>query len=95
MSDLFNHDEMPTLDLDVSNTNRFEASRFLDNPETIAAFLGEAMQANDAQVLMHAMAEVAKAKGVNQLAQDAGINRESLHIPLKGAIRPGAILFRS
>ncbi|WP_409313276.1 addiction module antidote protein [Pseudomonas putida] len=76
--------DMPILDLDLSKTKRFEASRFLDSPETIAAFLAEAMKANDAQTLMHALGEVAKAKGVNQFAQDAGVNRESLYKTLKG-----------
>ncbi|HDS1690138.1 addiction module antidote protein [Pseudomonas putida] len=76
--------DMPILDLDLSQTKRFEASRFLDSPETIAAFLAEAMKANDAQTLMHALGEVAKAKGVNQFAQDAGVNRESLYKTLKG-----------
>lgn len=33
---------------------------------------------------MHALGEVAKAKGVNQFAQDAGVNRESLYKTLKG-----------
>ncbi|MGN7906272.1 addiction module antidote protein [Pseudomonas sp. 22373] len=75
--------DMPILDLDLSQTKRFEASRFLDSPETIAAFLAEAMKANDAQTLMHALGEVAKAKGVNQFAQDAGVNRESLYKTLK------------
>ncbi|KNX79403.1 addiction module antitoxin [Pseudomonas sp. 250J] len=76
--------DMPILDLELSNTNRFEASRFLDNPETIAAFLAEAMHSNDAQTLMQAIGEVAKAIGVNQFAQDAGVNRESLYKTLKG-----------
>lgn len=76
--------DMPILELDLSNTKRFEASRFLDSPETIAAFLAEAMKANDAQTLMHALGEVAKAKGVNQFAQDAGVNRESLYKNLRG-----------
>ncbi|MEN5303139.1 addiction module antidote protein [Pseudomonas sp. TWI628] len=67
-----------------SKTKRFEASRFLDSPETIAAFLAEAMKTNDAQILMHALGEVAKARGVNQFAQDAGVNRESLYKALKG-----------
>lgn len=84
MSDTFTAEDMPILELDLSNTKRFEASRFLNSPETIAAFLAEAMKANDAQTLMHALWEVAKAKGVNQFAQDAGVNRESLYKTLKG-----------
>jgi len=76
--------DMAILDLELSNTTRFEASRFLDNPETIAAFLAEALHSNDAQTLMQAIGEVAKAIGVNQFAQDAGVNRESLYKTLKG-----------
>lgn len=53
--------DMPILDLELSNTTRFEASRFLDTPETIAAFLAEALNSNDAQMLMQAIGEVAKA----------------------------------
>ena len=84
MNDTDSHEEMPILDLDLSNTQRFEASRFLDSPETIAAFLAEALKTNDTHVLMHAMGEVAKARGVNKLAQDAGVNRESLYKTFKG-----------
>ncbi|WP_079229331.1 addiction module antidote protein [Pseudomonas putida] len=84
MSEKFNPENMPILDLDLSNTKHFEASRFLDSPETIAAFLAEAMKANDAQILMQALGEVAKARGVNQFAHDAGVNRESLYKTLKG-----------
>ncbi|MBK4988850.1 addiction module antidote protein [Pseudomonas sp. S36] len=85
MSAILSPEDMPILDLDLSDTKPFEASRFLDSPETIAAFFAEAMKANDAQTLMHALREVAKAKGVNQFAQEAGVNRESLYKKLKGA----------
>ncbi len=84
MSNNYSPEEMPILDLDLSNTKRFEASRFLDSPETIAAYLAEALKSNDTHVLMHAMGEVAKARGVNKLAQDAGVNRESLYKTFKG-----------
>lgn len=84
MSNTFNPDDMPILDLDLSGTSRFEASRYLDSPEVISAFLAEAMSANDPAILMKSLAEVAKARGVNQLAEDAGVNRESLYKTLKG-----------
>lgn len=76
--------DMPILDLNLGNTSRFEASRFLDTPETISAFLAEAMKEHDPEVMMQAIAEVAKAQGVNRLAQNAGVNRESLYKALKG-----------
>lgn len=83
----FNPMDMPIMGLSAEGSqkvSRFEASRYLDNPETISAFLAEALQANDASILMKSLAEVAKAHGVNQLAADAGVNRESLYKTLKG-----------
>lgn len=47
MSSKFNPEEMPVLSLDTTGTTRYEASRFLDNPEVIAAYLAEIMKADD------------------------------------------------
>lgn len=80
----FNPEDMPILDLDTGGTSRYEASRFLDTPEVISAYLTESMKAQDPHILMQALAEVAKARGVNKVAQDAGINRESLYKSFKG-----------
>jgi probable addiction module antidote protein len=80
----FNPEDMPILDLDTSEPSRYEASRFLDSPEVISAYLAESMKAQDPQLLMKALAEVAKAQGVHKVAQEAGVNRESLYKSLKG-----------
>ncbi len=85
MSNQNKPEDMPILNLNLGNTSRFEASRFLDTPETISAFLAEAMKEHDPEVMMQAIAEVAKAQGVTRLAQNAGVNRESLYKALKGA----------
>ena len=80
----FKPEDMPILDLDTSGTSVYEASRFLDSPETISAYLAQSMKSQDPQVLMKALAEVAKAQGVNKVAESAGVNRESLYKTLKG-----------
>lgn len=82
----FNPEDMPILDLDTGGTSRYEASRFLDTPEVISAYLTQSMKAQDPHILMQALAEVAKARGVNKVAQDAGINRESLYKSFKGGL---------
>ena len=61
----FNPEEMPILSLDTSGTQLYEASRFLDSPQTISAYLAESMKSQDPQALMKALAEVAKAQGVS------------------------------
>ncbi|WP_330212763.1 addiction module antidote protein [Pseudomonas sp. Z18(2022)] len=83
MSDKFNPEEMPILSLTTTGTTRYEASRFLDSPEAIAAYLAESLKTGETEGLIHALAEVAKAKGVNKVAKDAGVNRESLYKVLK------------
>ncbi|WPN96590.1 addiction module antidote protein [Pseudomonas sp. MUP55] len=80
----FKPEDMPILDLDTSGTSVYEASRFLDDPEAISAYLAHSMEAQDPHILMKALAEVAKAQGVNKVAEAAGVNRESLYKTLKG-----------
>lgn len=80
----FKPEDMPILDLDTSGTSVYEASRFLDSPQVISAYLAQSMKAQDPQVFMKALAEVAKAQGVNKVAEAAGVNRESLYKTLKG-----------
>jgi probable addiction module antidote protein len=83
----FNPEALPILDLDTCGTSSYEASRFLDSPQTISAYLAESMKAQDPQLFMQALAEVAKAQGVNKVAQQAGVNRESLYKSLKGGAK--------
>ncbi|WP_418325482.1 hypothetical protein [Pseudomonas brassicacearum] len=60
MNDKFNPEDMPVLNLNTTSTTRYEASRFLDTPEAIAAYLAESMKADDTESLTHALAEVEK-----------------------------------
>ncbi|SEE97534.1 hypothetical protein SAMN04490198_3973 [Pseudomonas palleroniana] len=57
----FKPEDMPILDLDTSGTRVYEVSRFLDSPETISVYLAQSMKSQDPQILMKALAEVAKA----------------------------------
>nr|WP_180203620.1 addiction module antidote protein [Pseudomonas sp. SbOxS1]NYU03354.1 putative addiction module antidote protein [Pseudomonas sp. SbOxS1] len=83
----FNPEDMSILDLDTSGTSLYEASCFLDSPESISAYLAESMKAQDPQIFMKALAEVVKARGLNKVGQEAGVNRESLYKPLKGGAK--------
>lgn len=83
---VFNPEDMPILDIDTSRTSRYEASDYLDTPEIMAAYIAESMKAGDS-TFIHAIGQVAKAKGVNNIALDAGLNRESLYKLLKGGAK--------
>ncbi|AXA53105.1 hypothetical protein ACNT2N_22925 [Pseudomonas thivervalensis] len=60
MTDKFNPEDMPVLNLNTTGTTRYGASRFLDTPEAIAAYLAESMKADDTKNFIHALAEVEK-----------------------------------
>lgn len=65
---------------------RFDAADFLDSEEAIAAYLSAALEDENPDVFLMAVADVAKARGMSQLAKDAGLGRESLY----KALAPGA-----
>ena len=64
----------------------FDAARYLDNDEAIAEYMTAVLEANDADLLLVALSDVARAKGMAQVAKDAGLGRESLY----KALAPGA-----
>jgi len=64
----------------------FDAADYLDNEETIAEFLTAALEDPNPDVFLTAVRDVARARGMAQLAKDAGLGRESLY----KALTPGA-----
>ena len=66
----------------------FDAADYLDSEETIAEFLTAAMEENDPAHFLQAVAAVARARGMAQLAKDAGVSRESLYKTLAPGAKP-------
>lgn len=64
----------------------FDAARYLDDDEAIAVYMTAILEANDPDLLLLALSDVARAKGMTQVAKDAGLGRESLY----KALAPGA-----
>jgi probable addiction module antidote protein len=50
--------------------SKFDAADYLDNQETIAAFLSEALQTGDSEYIYHALDTIARAKGMNDVAKE-------------------------
>ncbi|SIQ11563.1 probable addiction module antidote protein [Rhizobium sp. RU20A] len=72
----------------MTTSSAFEISDYLDNDEMIAAFLSAALEDDDPDVFLSALGHVAKAKGMGDVARDAGLGRESLYKALKEGARP-------
>lgn len=64
----------------------FDAADYLDNEETIAAYLTAALEDENPDMFLIAVKDVARARGMTQLAKDTGLGRESLY----KALAPGA-----
>ena len=61
----------------------FDAAPYLDNEETIAAYLTDILAANDAALLASALGDIARARGMSEIAKAAGITREALYKALR------------
>jgi len=70
----------------MKKTAPFDAADYLDNDEVIAEYLNAALEDPNPDVFLIAIADVAKARGMAQLAKDTGLGRESLY----KALAPGA-----
>lgn len=66
----------------------FEIADYLDNEAVIAEYLSAAAQDRDGDVLLKALSDVAKARGMAQVAKDAGLGRESLYKALRHGSKP-------
>ena len=64
----------------------FDAARYLNDDAAIAEYMTVVLEANDSDLLLLALSDVARAKGMAQVAKDAGLGRESLY----KALAPGA-----
>lgn len=66
----------------------FDSTDFLDNETVIAEYLSTAAQGGNPDLLIRALANVAKARGMAQVAKDAGLGRESLYKALRHGSKP-------
>jgi probable addiction module antidote protein len=68
----------------------FDAADYLksDDEESLADFLSVAAEDPNPDVLLSALAAVAKARGMTQIAKDTGLGRESLYKALAAGSHP-------
>jgi probable addiction module antidote protein len=72
----------------MTHFTHFDAADYLDNEETIAAYLTEALEDPDPDMFIIAVKTVARARGMTQLAKDSGLGRESLYKALSPGAKP-------
>jgi len=77
--------------MEKTKTTRYDVAEYLRTPEEMAAYLEACLEeANgDAAFVAKALGNIARAKGMSQVARDAGVSRESLYKALSGDRTPG------
>lgn len=60
-------------------TYPWDASDHLDTTEDIIAYLEAALEENDPSLVTAALGDIARSKGMTQIAQATGLGRESLY----------------
>ena len=74
-----------------TKTYRYDPAEHLRTPEEMALYLEACLEEadGDAAFIAKALGNIAKAKGMAQVARDAGLSRESLYKALSGDRSPG------
>lgn len=74
-----------------TTTTRFDVAEHLRTPEEMAAYLEACFEeaGDDAAFIAKALGDIARAKGMTQIARDTGLSRESLYKALSGERTPG------
>ncbi len=72
-------------------TTKYDVSEHLRTPQEMGAYLEMCIEESkgDAAFIVKALGDIAKAKGMSQVARDAGLSRESLYKALSGERSPG------
>jgi len=66
----------------------FDAAKYLDTEEAVAAFLTDAFESGSDAVFQDALQIAARARGMSEVAKTAGLGRESLYKALQADAQP-------
>lgn len=70
----------------VQDLPEFDAAEYLDSEAAVAEYLTAVIAENDPSLLAAALGDIARARGMSQIAEASGLTREALY----KALRPNA-----
>jgi len=71
-----------------TKTRTWDAVEYLESDEDMAAYLEAALEEDDPALFAAALGDIARAKGMTQIAREAGLGRESLYKALSADGNP-------
>ncbi len=72
----------------MTNFTPFDAADYLNDEETITEYLNAALEDENPNLFLVAIKDVARARGMTQLAKNTGLGRESLYKSLSDGAKP-------
>lgn len=75
-------------DLNGLGLEDFDPAEYITSDEAAAVYINEALLTNDAALLASAIGDVARARGMTEIAKKAGIAREALYKALRENSQP-------
>jgi probable addiction module antidote protein len=66
----------------------FDAARYLTDDAAVAEYVTAVLEADDPDLLLLALADIARARGMAEVAKEAGLGRESLYKALSPGAKP-------
>lgn len=69
-------------------TRLWDPAEHLNSPEAIAAYLDAAMEDGDPALFTAALGDVARARGMTEIARESGLAREALYRALSAEGKP-------
>lgn len=74
--------------METKKAAAYDAAEFLDTDEDIVAYLNAALEDGDPSLVSAALGDVARARGMTQLARETGITRDGLYKALSPSGNP-------
>jgi probable addiction module antidote protein len=65
-------------------TTHYDSADYLHSPEAVAEYLTAALETADASFIAKAIGTAARARGMSEIAKEAGLSRENLYRSLNG-----------
>ncbi|NRR29519.1 putative addiction module antidote protein [Oxalobacteraceae bacterium] len=75
-------------DLEHLDLVEFDPAEYITSDEAAAAYLTEALDCNDAAMFAAAVGDVARARGMSEIAKSSGLAREGLYKALRPNSQP-------
>ena len=74
--------------INVNDLPDFDVTLYLDSEQAIAEYLTVVLEDNDPSLLAAALGDIARARGMSEIAKASGITREALYRALRPTASP-------